>query len=345
MCGSTIACDVPLNAFGALSGPASGMSSSFSAGSHRILRRDRHAIEHRAGAELAIDDRAPQIDLAAEREAPVRLGALPGARALNRVLDVLGPHRHRSGRADAGDVADLRDHRLDPRVDRRGHQHHRAAVARSPQADAIGIDAGLALQIRHRGAEVLDLAEVVQVGALGLDAEPPRRVVAREFAAPRGQGSRLALDVWRGIGLEQAQIAAAESVGAVVNGHRHQPAPGEAGGVLLDADRQRVDAVPHHHRGMRRLRGEALRQEQLAVERRPAVHVERHLPRRDALGQDVVPVLRLGAALALHRRVGGLRRQIRAVAFDDVGADLRRGRRGHRRHGQRRGSGASGASS
>ena len=68
---------------------------------------------------------------------------------------------------------------------------------------------------------------------------------------------------------------------------------------------------------------EPFREEQLSVKRRAAVDVEGDLPGRDAVGQVVVPVARLRAALALHVRVGGLQVEVGLALLDEIGRDLR----------------------
>ena len=86
---------------------------------------------------------------------------------------------HRSGRRPAADASHLRDDRSYARILLGDHDHDAAAVARSPDADAIGVDAGLVLEKRDGRAEVVDLVEVVQVGALELDTRASRSQTAR----------------------------------------------------------------------------------------------------------------------------------------------------------------------
>ena len=180
-----------------------------------------------------------KIDLALERKPAVHFRALSGARPLDRVVH----HRRLSGGRGRRRAArcrprtgHLRDDSLRAGIDGSNGDDDAAGVARAPDADAIRIHARLALQVRDRRAIVVDLVCVVQVGPLDHDPQP--------FVGDD-------LRIRSGIRLEQFQIvrsAAAEPVALIVDRHRHQPALGEPRSVLFDADRQRVDAVPDHHR-------------------------------------------------------------------------------------------------
>ena len=138
--------------------------------------------------------------------------------------------------------------------------------------------------------------------------------------------SRTYRRVGSGVRFEEPQIvgaAAAEPVTLVVDRHRDEAAVGKPRRVLLDADRQRVDAVSNHHARPAFGGLESLGEEQLPVERRSTIDVEGDLFRDHAVGQRVVPVAGLRAAFALHVGVGGLPVELRPVLVDEVGADLR----------------------
>ena len=80
--------------------------------------------------------------------------------------------------------------------------------------------------------------------------------------------------------------------------------------------------MAHHHCGPAIGRPESFREEHLAVKGRAAVDVERDLPRRDAVGQVVVPVARLSATLTLHVRVGRLGVKVGLALVHEIGRDL-----------------------
>ena len=172
--------------------------------------RGQDLIERGARPHVTVALRRPQVDLALERESAVRLRALTGADAGDAVLEEVRSHGHRASlrRARCGHLGDDGFHTT---VNRRHRRDHAAAVARTPDADALGVHARLALQERDGRAEVIHFVRVVQVRALQQDAQ---FVLGHHHI------------VFRRVGLEQPDVvgaAAAEAVALIVDGHATSP--------------------------------------------------------------------------------------------------------------------------
>src|SRR6185436_6305542 len=169
----------------------------------------------------------------------------------------------------AFDDRHLRHRGLDAAVGRGGDDDVAACHVGAPDADARAIDAGLALQVRDRVADV----EHLRLGQQALAADAHPGGVLRE-AQPVVPPDRI----------DQVQDPAALAPPAIVDRHRHQAAAGETRGVLLD---RRFGLAPargeHDRRRFARWR-QSSRQKDPA-EARDALAEEPDVAREHAVGE------------------------------------------------------------